>query len=156
MEEILSALTALFFWRVLLSTAGSMALALALSTAIPTFTAECSITLVILGIAFGAYWQGRSGADLTIAERVEEPRISRPVAFLGLAFIGLICGAVFAELSNSRLFGTVALLVGATLVALWNHHVQRQPFSRGAFAFTLVSLLTGYSVLLLLSVWVTP
>lgn len=156
MEEILSTLAALLFWRVILSTAGSIALALVLSTVIPPFTAEYCITVVILGVAFGVYWQDRADADLTITERVEEPKITRPVAFLGLTLIGLICGAAFAELFNSKLFGSIALFIGAALVAAWYRYVQHQFFSRGAFAFALVSLLAGYSVLLLLSVWVTP
>lgn len=155
MEEILSALAALLFWRVILSTVGAIALALVLANNIPPFTAEYSITLVILGIAFGVYWQGRAEAHLSIAERVEEPKISRPVVFLGLALIGLICGVAFATLFNSKLFGTVALFVGAASVAAWYRYVQRHPFNRCTFAFALVSMLAGYAVLLL-SVWVTP
>lgn len=152
MEEPPSALTSLVFWRVILSTAGSIALALLLSRFIASFTAEYGIAVVILGIAFGSYWQGRAEAGLTINEKVEEQKISRPVAFLGLALIGLICGAGFAELFDSRLFGAVALLSCAALITLWYRQTRRQPISRSAFAFALVALLAGYSILLLLPV----
>ena len=153
MEDVLSALVALIFWRILLCTVGSIALALSLSNAIAPFTAEYSITLVILGVALGMYWQSRAEAAWTVTESIKAPKISRPVAFLGLAFIGLIVGGAFAELFSSKLFGAVSLVVGAASVAAWYRYAKHQSFSRGAFAFALSSLLAGYWVPLLLSLW---
>jgi hypothetical protein len=152
MVEPPSTLAVLVFWRVILGALGSIALALLLSHFIAPFTAEYGITVAILGIAFGVYWQSRADAGLSINEKVEEQKISRPIAFLGLALIGLVCGAGLAELFDSRLLGAAALLACATLLALWRHHTKPPPISRGALAFTLVALLAGYSVLLLLPI----
>lgn len=59
MDEILSALVALFHWRLVLCTMGSIALAVVLSILISPFTAAYCIALVICGIVFGVVWQAR-------------------------------------------------------------------------------------------------
>lgn len=156
MEDALSALVALIIWRILVCTVGSMALAFAISRAIPSFTAEYCIALVILGTVCGLYWQSRTEAKLTAPESVDDSEISKPVAFLGLAFLGLIVGGVFAELFSSKLWGAVSLAVGATSVAAWYHYAKHRPVSREAFAFAMASLLAGFWVVLLLSLWGAP
>ena len=156
MEDALSALVALIIWRILVCKVGSIALTFALSNAIPSFTAEYCIALVILGTVCGLYWQSRTEAKSTASESVEDSEISQPVAFLGLAFIGLIVGGAFAELFSSKLCGAVSLAVGATSVAAWYHYAKHQPVNREAFAFALASLLVGFWVPLLLSLWGAP
>ena len=94
MNEILSALIGLMNWRLVLSTVGSITLALALSNFIPLFTAVYCITLVICGFAFGLLWQGRADSGLALTEKTKNPEISKPVAFIGLALIGLIAGGL--------------------------------------------------------------
>jgi len=152
MDEILAALVALVHWRLVLSTLGSIALAFALSNIIPLFTAAYCITLVIFGFAFGLVWQGRADSGLSLTETTEDPNISKPVAFVGLAFIGIIAGGVLGELFGSMIGGSIALLCCAGIVAFWFHLIRRRICLR-SFVFSLVSLLVGYSILLVLAAW---
>ena len=153
MDELFSAITALMFWRLVVSTLGAIVLAAVLSNLIPPFTAEYCITLVIFGVTFGIYWQGRAESGLGLIEKVEEPEISRPVAFIGLAFIGLVGGGFLGELFGSMVGGAIALIVCAGVVALWFRLTKQRPVTRRSFAFSVIALLFGYSILLALSIW---
>lgn len=153
MDEILAALVALMHWRLVLSAIGSIAMAIVLSNVFPSFTAAYCITLVIFGVTFGMVWQGRADSGLRLTEKTADPHISRPIAFIGLTFIGLIAGGFFAELFGSRLGGTIALSLSAGVVTLWFRFIQNRIISLRSFLFSLLALLTGYSILLLLAVW---
>lgn len=151
MNSILSAFIALLQWRLVLCTLGAIVVAVMLSNALPTFTAGYCLALAILGVAFGIYWQVRADASVAFTQVVPESHICTPVAFLGLAFIGLLCGGVLTAMLGSRLLGAVALLLGGVIVALWYRFVKHQPLQLRSVAFAFVSLLAGYSPLLLLS-----
>ena len=153
MDEIISAISALLVWRFVISTLGAIVLAALLSHLFSPFTAEFCITLVILGATIGIYWQGRSESSLSLMEKVEEPEISPPVAFIGLAFIGLVVGGLLGELFDSKLGGVFALILSAGGVALWFRVFKQRPISRRSFGFSIAALLFGYSVLLTLSFW---
>ena len=152
MNEIVYALIALMHFRLVLSTVGSIALAFALSTFIPFFTAVYCVTLVACGFAFGLVWQSRADSGIALAQKTKNQEISKPVAFVGLAFIGLITGGFFAELFGSIFIGAVALSVCAALVALWSRRTLR-PTGLRSFVFSLICLLVGYSMLLALAAW---
>jgi hypothetical protein len=153
MDEILSAIAALMFWRLVVSTLGAIALATVLSNLIPQFTAEYCITLVIVGTTFGIYWQSRAESGLSLTEKVEEPAIARPVAFVGLALIGLVGGGFFGALFASKAGGAIALILCAGIIALWFHLTKKPPITRRSFAFSVFALLAGYSVFLARSLW---
>ena len=152
MDEILAALVALVHWRLVLSTLGSIALAVALSNVITLFTAAYGITLVIFGFTFGLFWQGRTDSGLSLSEKTEDPEISKPVAFIGLAFIGLVAGGFLGELFGSMVGGAIALSVCAGIVALWCRLTRRRITLR-SFLFSFFSLLVGYSILFALAAW---
>lgn len=149
MEEILFALFGFLYWRVLLCTLGSAVLAFLLSKVFTPFTAAYCLTLVILGCTFGAYWESRASARLNIAEDVSESQISPWVAFLGLAFVGLVLGGVTATLSGSPLLAVAVLFLGAAAVALWQRIYKRKTLRIKSLAFVLVSLLLGFLPVLL-------
>ncbi len=153
MDEILAALIALIHWRFVLSAIGSIAMAVVLSNFIPAFTAAYCITLAIFGMTFGIVWQGRADSGLSLTEKTDEPPISRPVAFVGLASIGLIAGGFFAELFGTQIGGAIALSLSACIVTLWFRFIQNRIFGLRSLVFSLVALLTGYSFLLLLAAW---
>ncbi|MFZ1444047.1 MAG: hypothetical protein WAS49_01000 [Candidatus Dechloromonas phosphoritropha] len=73
MDELFAAIWLLFRWRLLLSVVGSAAITLTLSNLFIGFTGGYCISIVILGTAFGIYWQGRSEAGFGIATQVPEP-----------------------------------------------------------------------------------
>ena len=155
MNELVSALIALMHFRLVLSTVGSIALAFTLSTFIPFFTAAYCVTLVTCGFAFGLVWQSRADSGLALTQKTKNQEISKPVAFIGLALIGLITGGFFAELFGSGFIGAVALSVCTALVALWSRFTMR-PTGLRSFVFSLISLLVGYSMLLALTAWKLP
>ena len=155
MNEIVYALIALLHWRLVFSTGGSVALAFTLSTFIPLFTAAYCVTLVTCGFAFGLVWQSRADSGVPLTQKTKNQEISKPVAFVGLAFIGLIAGGFLAELLGSIFIGAVALSVCAALVALWSRRTLR-PTGLRSFVFSLVSLFVGYSMLLALAGWKLP
>lgn len=150
MSDLITLATALVFWRVVAGALLGFVAALLLNALMPGFTAGHGLGLVIVASAFGIYWQERSAAGLALSERLEEPVISRPVAFMGFAFIGAIWGGGFTYLFGSALAGGLALCFAAALVALWRQIVQRRSTRANAVAFALLSLLTGFVALQLL------
>lgn len=156
MDQLLSALVVLLHWRLVLTVLGSVAVAVILSTAIPPFTAPYCVALVILGVAFGVYWQARADAGVTLTQEVPEPHISAPVAFLGFALTGFWVGGLVAAMSGSKVFGVAALLFGAGSVVLWYRFLKRKPFQSRPVAFAVIALLAGYSPVLFLSLRGAP
>jgi amino acid transporter len=153
---LFTAIGAIAHRRLVVSVVLSIALAALLSYAITAFTAGYSLSLVILGIAFGVYWQARAEAGLSLTAKVEEPKISRPVAFLGLMFIGVVCGGFLYALLHSALFGAAGLVCGVVAVEALYRFARRDPIPLESLAFSALSLLTGYSLLLVLISANTP
>jgi hypothetical protein len=92
MNEFFAAIGAVLLWRLVLGLVGSVALAAALALLFQEFTGGYAVATVLLGTAFGVYWQSRNASGLTLTQRVAEPRIGRSIAFAGLAFVGLLVG----------------------------------------------------------------
>ncbi|WP_287965244.1 hypothetical protein [Diaphorobacter sp.] len=151
MEQLLYLLAFLLHWRLVLSALGTVALAAVLSRLIPPFTAGYCVALVICGVVFGIYWQGRADIGATLTQELPEPKISSLVAFLGFAFIGFLCGGLVAAMSGSATLGAAALLLGAAGVVLWYRFLKRLPFRSRSIGLAVVALLAGYSPVLLLS-----
>lgn len=156
MDYLITALAALLHWRLVLSALTSVALAAILSKLIPPFTAGYCVALVILGVAFGIYWQGRADVGATLSQELAEPDVSAPVAFLGFAFIGFWCGGLAAAMSGSRVLGAAALLSGAAGVVLWYRFFKGPPLRARSVALAVVALLAGYLPVLLLSLGANP
>lgn len=156
MEEALSAIFGLLYWRVLLSTAAAIGLALVLSALISPFTAGYCVTLVVLSFVFGLYWQSRAESGLSVGWDVPEPKISWPVTALGLAFIGFFFGGALVAVLGSPLAGGVALLVGAVAVAGWYRFAKLQPLPLRSFAFAVLAILFGFAPILLLTIQRAP
>lgn len=144
MEDLFAAIWALFHWRLVLSVIGSAAITLTLSNLFLGFTAGYCVSFVILSTAFGIYWQSRSEAGIGIATRVPEPKISRPVTFLGLSFVGLIWGGLVTELLKSELLTVSSLILAVAVVGLWYDMVLRRPIPPQTIAFSVGALLSGF------------
>lgn len=147
MDGIFSIFFALMHWRFLLSLVGSIAFAALLSSFMASFTAGYCIALVILGAAFGAYWQVRGEAGISLSSKIEEPRISRSVSFLGLTVIGFFFGGALGTLLDSFALGAVGLMIGVMLIGLLSTFVLKRAIPRSSLLFSAVSLLAGYGVL---------
>ena len=149
MDDFLLALTALALIRVILSVVVAMALAMALSLAISAFTAGYCIALVIFGLVVGIFWETRANAENATGP-TRDAAIGRPVVFLGLSFIGFLGGGVLVEILGSVFWGTAISACSIAAVVLWLRYVRRQAISREALSFGLLSLLVGFSIMVLL------
>lgn len=155
MDEIFAIVVALIHWRLVVSMLGSVALALVLSNAIAAFTAPYCITLAMWGAAFGVIWQGRANAGLRLSDKIETPAISKPFAWIGLAFIGLVAGGVLATLFDSWIVGGGALLISTGIVTAWFCLTQRRFVPLRSMMLALFAVLSGYVCWLLLAAWAT-
>ena len=149
MQELFAAFWALIHWRLVLSVVGSAAITLTLSNVFVGFTAGYCITFVIFAAAFGIYWQSRSEAGVGITNQVPEPKISRPVAFLGMSFAGLIWGGLVTELLKSKLLAGTSLILSVAVVGLWRGLVLRRPIPPRTIVFTAGALLSGFLAVLI-------
>jgi len=150
MESALEILLALLVWRLLLSAGLSAVLAYFLSQTFEVFTAGYCLTLVLLGTAFGIIWQSRADSKVGLFAPVPPTPISRPVACLGLWFIGTIWGGWASWFFGSALYGAVVLVFSVVLVGLWYRFVLRRAVSLSYLGFAGISLLSGLATLLLL------
>ncbi|MDD4911948.1 MAG: hypothetical protein PHP57_06595 [Sideroxydans sp.] len=154
MEEIIGVIWAVLNWRILLCVVSPLVVALGLSK-ILGFNTEPGIffNLLLLGGYFGAFWQMRSEAGKKLTDSVEPTQISKPIAFIGLAFVGGMLGAIESSIFGSATLGALALVVVVALIALWYRIALRQEISLPHLVFLSVSLLVGFSALLLLNIF---
>lgn len=152
MDPITAVLAVLSLWRLLLSVGLPTLLAIALSTVFSEFTAGYCITLVLLGAGFGIYWSGRAQAGIGLFESVPHTPISKPVAFLGLLFVGFVWGGLASWLLGSQLLGACALVLAATFIGAWFRFILHRTFSLSYLTFATVSLLCGFAFIPLLAV----
>jgi hypothetical protein len=151
MDALIEILYLLSNWRLVLCLVASIFIALILSSTFQWFTAGYCITLVLCGTGFGILWQGRSEAGLSLSDPMPPTPISKPVAFLGFAFMGFFWGSVATFLLESPLLAALSLIAAVAAVGVWYRFVLKRPASVSYLAFSAVSLLAGYSPILLLN-----
>jgi hypothetical protein len=125
MDALVDILYVLCRWRLVLSLATSVAVAVVLSNVFAWFTAGYCVALAIFGAAFGIIWQARGDAGVSLTADVASPPISKPVAFLSFAFVGVVWGGVATYLFNSFAIAASALVVFAVAVGLWYRFANR-------------------------------
>ena len=150
MESALEILLALLLWRLLLCVGLSAVLAYFLSQTFEVFTAGYCLTLVLFGTAFGIIWQSRAESKVGLFATVPPTPISKPVACLGLWFIGVLWGGWASWFFGSAFHASVVLVFSVALVGLWYRFVLRRAVSLSYLAFAGISLLSGLATLLLL------
>ena len=134
-------------WRITASLIVSIAAALILSNLFDWFTAKYAVGLVLCSVAVSMVWQARSEAG---GHPTPTPKLSKPVAFLALAFFGIVAGALIARLSGSFLLATLVLGASPPVVYVWRALVEKQEISIVDTAFWTFSILSAWSVLLAL------
>lgn len=110
---------ALLFWRLVICFFGSVFISLTLAKLIPTFNGTFALLIVLLASSFGIYWHARAEAGIGLLDKTPQnnassSRISAPVAFLGLAFIGFFLGAFLLQLNKSVVLSALALLLSSS------------------------------------------
>ena len=140
MDLVISITVVLFAWRFLLSLASAVAFALPIGL---LFGAVGGFSVVLVGIGFGCIWQGRWLSGIPLFASVPAPAISKPVAFLGFAFIGAIWGGFASELLGSVLAGAFALIACVAAVGAWQTLYLKRHELLGNLVFSSLSLLFG-------------
>ena len=81
----------LIHWRVLACLTSSIVIGVLLSRALDWFTAGFCISLVIVGVTLGLWWQGRAEAGVKLFQKAPptspQRPLSRPVVLFALAFL---------------------------------------------------------------------
>lgn len=150
MDQLLEAITAIRYWRVLLCVLLSAAVAVAASHALSWFTGAAGLALVLVAFAFGLLWHGRAAAGLALSASVASPPISRPVAALGFALIGLFWGGMLSAFTGSLIAGGLLLAACPFAVAVLRAALlKRRPYWAYA-GFASIALLVGFASTLLL------
>jgi hypothetical protein len=152
MEEIFGVIWALFNWRLLLCIVSPIAVAFGLSKAF-AFNPGLGMffNLFLLGTSFGVVWQTRSEAGVKLTAPFQPTKVSKPIAFLGLAVVGALLGAIESSIFGSAILGTLALVVAVAIIALWYRFALRQEVSQSYLIFLAASLIIGFSGLLLIN-----
>jgi len=148
MDGVVEILAALMIWRFLLSVGVSALFAFVLSQAFAPFTAGYCVSLVLLGVAFGAIWHSRAVAGIGLSAAVPPVSISKAVAFPGFALIGFFWGNLASWFFDSQLLGGVALVSSVAIVGIWYRFILRRPASVGYLVFASVALLAGFALFL--------
>lgn len=149
MEIILSIFGALIAWRFLL------ALVIAIIIGFPLghlFGSAIGFFIVLTGIGFGFIWQGRWLSGIPFFASTPSPSISKPVAFLGLSFIGALWGGFTSDIFDSALAGGAALIASVALIGGWLTLVLKRHVQLNNLAFAAFSLLCGLGGLYAVSV----
>jgi hypothetical protein len=110
-------------------------------------------SLVLFGVGFGCIWQGRWLTGIPLFSSVPSPPISKPVAFLGLTFIGALWGGFAAEVLGSIVSGALALIAAVALGGAWSTVVNKRHASVGKLAFFASSLLFGLGAIYVLGMF---
>lgn len=148
MDIVLSTIGVLLGWRFL------ACLGLAVAAGIPVghlLGPVAGFSLVLFGVGFGCIWQGRWLTGIPLFASVPSPAISRPVAFLGLSFIGALWGGFATEVLGSVINGALTLIAAVALVGGWYVVVLKRHVSLGSLVFFAVSLLFGLGAVYALS-----
>lgn len=149
MKSALDVLLALFIWRLSLCVSLSTILAYLLSQAFEAFNAGYGLALVLFGTAFGIIWQSRAESNIGLFAPVPAISISKPVACVGLGFIGIFWGGLAIWIFGSAFFGAVMLIFCVALIGSWYRFILRRAVSLSYLAFIGISLLSGLVTLIL-------
>ena len=109
MDHVLAVLITLLAWRMLTGIALGILIGAFFAYAFPSIAgANLFLFFFLIGVAFGASWQAavyRSPND----EQDIDPPISKPVAFVGLSFIGLVWSGLIEFASGSMAVSMLTL-----------------------------------------------
>lgn len=141
MDTVLSVLVALVAWRFLLSLAVAAAVGLVLGH---LFGQVVGFAVLLSGVGFGLIWQGRWISGIPLFALIPSTPISRPIAFLGFAFIGALWGGLAAQVLGSPLSGAATLVAVVALVGAWQTVVLKRHGQLNNLVFSAASLLCGF------------
>ena len=101
MDHLLELAAALLFWRMVVALVASLIIGLVLALLIPSLGGAAVVACLVFGATAGILWQTRA---LPVGQAAPVESISKPVAFLGLAFVGAVWGGL-----GTFAFGSVTI-----------------------------------------------
>ncbi|MES2322428.1 MAG: hypothetical protein V4633_09215 [Pseudomonadota bacterium] len=153
MEALVAIFAMLLHWRLTVSVGVAILVAVFLSSLFAGFTAGYCIALVIVGFAFGCIWQGRGDDGVPALSDQPATTVSKPVACLAYIFLGVLWGSLGTMLLRSAFGGPIVILGSVLAVGLWYRLVLHRPIATAYLVFAAVSLMAGFSLLLLPSLF---
>ena len=143
MDNVPALIGLLLYWRMLLAIALALAIGTVVAPALPSVGPPVILGTCILGIAFGVGWQARA-EDTVPATAVREAAVSKPVALLGMAFLGALWGALTITAIGSVLFSFIAIAIAPFLVGPLIGAILKRRFTANQLLFAACGLALGF------------
>jgi hypothetical protein len=147
MDELISLLFAILLWRVVLAALFGFAAGMALMQILPGFGAGAVATATLLALFGGVMWHASAiaAAAPPDAPKAEQQPISRPIAFLGIALVGLLVGGLYDYLLSSGLIALSVLIVSSIVLVSVGGAITKTPVYLNDLLFMVAALVTGFA-----------
>jgi hypothetical protein len=145
MDELIGFLFAILFWRVLFAALCGFAVGMLVAQVFPGFGAGAVATVTLLALSGGVLWQASAIAATAPpdAPKAEQQPISRPIAFLGIALVGLLVGGVYDYLLSSGLIALAVLVVSSIVLVSVGGAITKTPVYLKDLLFMVAALAAG-------------
>jgi hypothetical protein len=146
MDELIGLLAGLIFWRAVLATVTGLAAGLLLALIFPVFAGGPVILVALMSFAAGMVWHAAATSPTPPpgTKTPEEKPISRPLAFVGIAVMGLMWGSVAHYLMDSRLVALLLLVAAPFALGPLAGVATRRPVYLNDLLFASVALGAGF------------
>lgn len=148
MDDFIGLLVVLLFWRTVLATLVGLSFGLLLGWIFPALGIGVAVLTTLISMVAGLTWESMaatSGSAPGVPKAEEQP-ISRPIAFLGIALIGMMWGGVADYLLDSRLIAFLLVVVSPFVVLPVFGAVTRKPVFINDMLFATIALVSGIAV----------
>lgn len=149
-----AAALAVLLWRAVLGAAGGALLAYLLSLALPALSSAVWFGLVFLGASAGFIWHVASVSAREAAAGCKPLPVSRPVAFLAMALVGGVWGAL-AQAAWGTVAAVVVVMIAPFILGPLFGRISGERVSLSSMLFAVAALLAGltapYAIQLLFS-----
>lgn len=145
MDELIGLLAAILFWRVVIAILAGLLISSILGLLVPTFGATAAILLTVIAFGVGIGWHVSATTPAAKPGEVtaENQPISRPIAFLGLALVGILWGGLVEYATGSYWIAFAVLLVTPFLLGPVADVLTRQPVYLKDLIFTSAAMVLG-------------
>ncbi|WP_280811531.1 hypothetical protein [Variovorax boronicumulans] len=146
MDELIGLLFAILLWRIALAAFFGFAVGMAAAQIFPGFGAGAVATVTLLALFGGVMWHASAIASAAPADapKAEQQPISRPIAFLGIALVGLLVGSVYDYLLSSGPIALSVLIVSSIVLVCVGGAITKTPVYLTDLLFMVAALVTGF------------
>ena len=146
MDELIGLLFAILLWRVVLAALFGFTIGMALTQIFPGFGAGAVATVTLLALLGGVMWHASAIAAAAPADapKAEQLPISRPIAFVGIALVGLLVGGVYNYLLSSGLVALSVLIVSSIVLVSVGGAITKTPVYLKDLLFMVAALVAGF------------